>query len=160
MCECEYCMIVSDYCMHTTDTAPVIEESREEIHACEGEQVTLNIKVSGIPKPTITWSNDGRKVERDYATEIEQDGSLTFASVELKHTGTYHFTATNGRGSAEGTIKLVIYSESEWEKFQSGPTVESKPVQVAKFGDYVSSLHAQQNAGFNSQYWVSVAYYM
>ena len=136
--------------------APVIEECKEAIHACEGEQVTLRIKVSGMPKPTITWSTSGKTVEGGYATEIEQDGSLTFVSVELKHTGTYHFTAANREGNVEGMTKLVVYSESEREKVRSGPTVESKPVQVAEFGDYVSSLHAQQNAGFTSQYWVLV----
>ena len=137
-------------------TTPAIEECREEIHACEGEQVTLKIKVSGIPKPTITWSNGGRKVEGDYATEIEQDGSLTFVSVELMHTGTYHFTATNGRGSVEGMTKLVVYSESEREKVRSVPTIDSDAVGVAKFGDHVSSMHAQNNAGFVSQYWVYI----
>jgi len=137
-------------------TAPAIEECREEIHACEGEHVTLKIKVSGIPKPTIIWSIGGRKVEGDYASEFEQDGSLTFVSVELKHTGTYYFTATNGRGSVEGTTKLVVYSESEREKVRSGPTIDSDVVGVAKFGDHVSSMHAQNNAGFTSQYWVFV----
>ena len=143
--------------LYTPDTAPVIEECREVINACEGEQVTLKIKVSGMPKPTITWSTGGRMVEGGYATEIEQDGSLTFVSVELKHTGTYHFTAANREGKAEGITKLVVHSEREWKKkFRSGPTVESKPVQEANFGDYVSSLHAHQNAGFTSQYWVHI----
>ena len=142
--------------IHQPVIAPVIEECEKVIHACEGEQVTLKIKVSGMPKPTIAWSTSGRMLEGDYATEIEQDGSLTFVSVELKHTGTYHFTAANREGNVEGITKLVVHSESEREKVRSGPTVESKPVQVAEFGDYVSSLHAQQNKGFTSQYWVLV----
>jgi len=126
----------------------VIEEYKEVFHACEGEQVTLKIKVLGFPKPTVTWYNSGRVMEASYAIDIEQDGSLTFVSVELKHSGTYHFTASNEGGSVEGTTELVVHAESEREELRSDPKVESKPVVVAKFGDYVSSLHAQNNERF------------
>jgi len=141
----------------TSVTAPTIEEYKEVIHACEGEQVTLKIKVLGFPKPTITWSNSGIVIEASYATDIELDGSLTFVSVELKHSGTYHFTATNEGGSEEGITELVVHAESEREELRSDPIVESKPVEVATFGDYVSSLHAQSNEGFTNQFWVLIA---
>jgi len=96
-------------------------------------------------------------MEASYAIDIEQDGSLTFVSVELKHSGTYHFAATNEGGSVEGTTELVVHAESEREELRSDPKVESKSVEVAKFGDYVSSLHAQNNKGFTSQFWVLIA---
>jgi len=142
--------------LHTSVTAPVIEEYKGEVHACEGEQVTLKIKVLGFPKPTITWYNSGRVMEASYAIDIEQDGSLTFVSVELKHSSTYHFTATNEGGIVEGTTKLIVHAESEREELRSDLKVESKPVVVAKFGDYVSSLHAQNNERFTSQFWVLI----
>jgi len=78
-------------------------------------------------------------------------------SVELKHSGTYHFTATNEGGSVVGTTELVVHAESEREELRSDPKVESKQVEVAKFGAYVSSLHAQNNEGFTSQFWVLIA---
>ena len=134
----------------------MIEEYKEVFHACEGEQVTLKIKVLGFPKPTVTWYNSGRVMEASYAIDIERDGSLTFVSVELKHSGTYHFTATNEGGSVEGTTELVVHAESEREELRSDPKVESKPVVVAKFGDYVSSLHAQNNERLTSQFWVLI----
>ena len=49
-------------------------------------------------------------MEASYATDIEQDGSLTFVSVELRHRGTNHFT--NEGGSVEGTTELVVHDES------------------------------------------------
>jgi len=143
--------------LFTSVTAPTIQEYKEVIHACEGEQVTLKIKVLGFPKPTVTWYNSGRVMEASYAIDIEQDGSLTFVSVELKHSGTYHFTAINEGGSVAGTTELVVHAESEREELRSDPKVESKPVEVAKFGGYVSSLHAQNNEGFTSQFWVLIA---
>ena len=135
----------------------MIEEYKEVFHACEGEQVTLKIKVLGFPKPTVTWYNSGRVMEASYAIDIEQDGSLTFVSVELKHGGTYQFTATNEGGTVAGTTELLVHAESEREELRSAPKVESKPVEVAKFGGYVSSLHAQNNEGFISQFWVLIA---
>ena len=138
----------------------MIQEYKEVIHACEGEQVTLKIKVLGFPKPNITWYNSGKVIQASYAIDIERDGSLTFVSVELKHSGTYHFTATNEGGSVEGTTELVVHAESEREELRSDPKVESKSVEVAKFGNYVSSLHAQNNEGFTSQFWVLIARFM
>ena len=55
----------------------------------EGEGVYLNIKLSGVPQPTVTWHHDGEPVRADYAREIEADGSLAIPSTELKHSGVY-----------------------------------------------------------------------
>jgi len=139
-------------CTHAAIIKPVIEEYSKVIHACEGECVTMKVKVSGTPKPTITWFNNERKEESSYGTKVEQDGSLTFMSVELKHTGTYHFTASNEGGEVEGTTNLVVHAESERKEFQSDPAVKSKLVNIEKFGDYVFSLHAQNSAGFIHQF--------
>ena len=94
------------YVLFTSVTAPTIEEYKEVIHACEGEQVTLKIKVLGFPKPTITWYNSGRVTEASYAIDIEQDGSLTFVSVEFKH-------------SAVPTTSLQPMREEVWREPQS-----------------------------------------
>ena len=55
------------------------------VNAKEGEQVTLFVNFTGIPKPTITWTSEGTKMEGDYATEVGTDGSLMFFCVEPKH---------------------------------------------------------------------------
>ncbi len=43
--------------------------------------------MGGHPPPSLTWYHDGRKVTADYATELDQDGGLSFPSVETKHAG-------------------------------------------------------------------------
>ena len=70
-----------------TVTIPKIKDFEPEIHACEGEQVTLRVNFIGTPKPTITWTFKGKKVEGDYATELGSDGSLLFVCVEGRHAG-------------------------------------------------------------------------
>ena len=112
----------------------------------ELEQVSLVVKTTGSPTPTVTWLFNGRKVEDDYSTELGKDGSLVLVSVEMKHAGTYTFTVTNSVGSVEGCTKLLVRTEDE--EHASVPRVESNPVIREKFGEYVSSLHAHSNSTF------------
>ncbi len=49
----------------------------------------LRVKVGGHPPPSLTWYHDGRKVTADYATELDEDGGISFPSVEAKHAGEY-----------------------------------------------------------------------
>ena len=62
-------------------------EFPSETRAVEGEEVYLKVKVGGHPPPTLTWYHDGKEVTPDYATELDDDGGVTFPSVEAKHAG-------------------------------------------------------------------------
>ena len=66
---------------------PSVLEFPSETHTVEGEEVYLKVKVGGHPPPTLTWYHDGKKVTPDYATELDDDGGVTFPSVEAKHAG-------------------------------------------------------------------------
>ena len=68
---------------------PRILDFEPLVKAKEGEQIILNVNFTGIPKPTVTWSFKGTKMEGDYATEPGTDGSLLFFCVEAKHSGRY-----------------------------------------------------------------------
>ena len=138
---------------HThTVLPPTIVDYQREVQCSEGEQVTLTVKVAGSPTPTVTWLFNGRKVKDDYSTEVGKDGSLTLITVEPKHAGTYTFTVSNKVGSVEGCTKLVVRAEDE--DHATTPRVESNPVTREKFGEYVSSCHAQNNGGFVVQFQV------
>ena len=71
---------------------PKIEEFEPEVQAIEGQEITLRVTFTGKPKPTITWTFKGNRIEGDYATEIGSDGSLLFVCVEAKHAGRYRDT--------------------------------------------------------------------
>ena len=75
---------------YTIASEPKITEFQPEVHATAEEQVTLRVNFTGIPKPTITWTFKGTKMEGDYATELGTDGSLFFVCVETKHAGRYN----------------------------------------------------------------------
>ena len=80
---------------------PSIVEFPSDTHVTEGEEVYLRVKVGGHPPPSLTWYHDGRKVTADYATELDQDGGISFPCVETKHAGEYICTT-------QGSVVLVI----------------------------------------------------
>ena len=125
---------------------------QREVQCLEGEQVSLMVKATGSPTPTVSWFFNGRKVEDDYSTELGKDGSLVLVSVEAKHAGTYTFTVSNRVGSVEGRTKLVVCTEDE--ECASVLRVKSNPVTREKFGEYVSSFHAHNNGAFIGQFMV------
>ena len=139
--------------MHAfTASPPTIVDYQREVQCLEGEQVSLMVKVAGIPAPTVTWFFNGRKVEDDYSIELGKDGSLVLVSAEMKHAGTYTFTVNNRVGSVEGCTKLLVHTEDE--ERASVPRVKSNPVRREKFGEYVSTFHAHNNGDFIAQFQV------
>ena len=68
------CTHVTYSMLLTKASEPKITDFQPELHATAGEQVTLRVNFTGIPKPTITWIFKGTKMEGDYATELGTDG--------------------------------------------------------------------------------------
>ena len=83
---------------------PKIEEFEHEVQAIEGQQVTLRVSFTGIPKPSIAWMFKGTRIEGDYAIELGSDGSLLFVCVEAKHAGRY----AGGHCVCTGEVLTVI----------------------------------------------------
>ena len=137
-----------------TASPPTIVDYQREVQCLEGEQVSLMVKATGRPVPTITWFFNERKVEDDYSTEFGKDGSLILVSAELKHAGIYTFSVSNRVGSVKGCTKLVVHTEDEESTSESVPMVENNPVARKKFGEFVSTFHAYNNSAFIRQFQV------
>ena len=132
---------------------PEVKEYEAEVHATEGQQAILRVELSGDPQPTLTWSYNSKTIEPDYAFEIARDGALCIVTVELAHTGTYYFTASNTSGTAEGKVELKVHTEEEgYSSKRAAPN--TKPIPVDRFGEHVAGLHANNNMGFYKQYQV------
>ena len=73
----------------------------------KGDDVTLNCKGSGSPKPIVKWSRVG-KMMPDGSSEIESD-MVTFGDVSRKHAGIYKCSANNGHGKeASKQVEVVV----------------------------------------------------
>ena len=112
----------------------------------------FKVVVRGNPQPSLTWYHDNTQLMPDYSMDIQQDGSLSITSSELKHSGVYRLLAKNSRGSAEREVRLTVIQEEEEEAVAAKERVEIQPVPVAEFGDYVANNHANSDKIFRIQY--------
>ena len=88
---------------------PKVMEFDQEVCTMEGKQVTLRVAFSGIPKPNLSWTFNGSKVEGDYTIEVGTDGSLLFVCVEKKHSGRYNGSVAVGQYHYLGRIDQHMY---------------------------------------------------
>ncbi|XP_064386430.1 receptor-type tyrosine-protein phosphatase alpha-like isoform X2 [Halichondria panicea] len=130
------------------DHEPTITGFPSESRANEGEEVVIKPKVGGHPPPSLTWYHDGRKVTADYATELDQEGGLSFSSVETKHAGV--LVASRPSGKAEKELQLIVVPEGGEE--EETDEVDLTPIPVDGFGAYVTEQHANGNKKFASNY--------
>ncbi|XP_064386156.1 uncharacterized protein LOC135334774 isoform X2 [Halichondria panicea] len=131
---------------------PSIVEFPSDTHVTEGEEVYLRVKVGGHPPPSLTWYHDGRKVTADYATELYQDGGLSFPSVETKHAGVYKLVVTGASGSTTQQLVTVTVMSEGGEASEGVEGVDYAPIPVTEFGVYVADLHAGSNKKFKDLY--------
>jgi len=94
---------------------PSIESSTPSILAArKGDDVTLNCKGSGSPKPKVKWSRIGRDMP-DGSSEIESE-MVIFSDVTKHHAGIYTCSATNGFGiQASKKVEVVVEYSPEVE---------------------------------------------
>ncbi len=71
------------------------------------EEVVIRAKVGGHPPPTLTWYYDGKPVTTDYTTELDEDGGLTFSSVEAKHAGEHTQTCIHNNVTLTVLLNVV-----------------------------------------------------
>ena len=125
----------------------------------EGEGVLFRVRVTGAPKPKLTWYHDGVEVVADYSKELAEDGSLTMPSAETKHSGVYQLEAVNKAGKSQREVKLQVDLEGMEEQIEE-PSYESVtlsgPIPVALFGDHVEQKHSKNNKPFKDEYEVGL----
>ena len=131
---------------------PAINGFPSRLFPTEGEGVRIEAKIEGHPPPTLVWYHNGEAVVTDYSIEIDEQGSLFFPSIELKHSGMYKVIATNDSGQAEKVVTVSVMSEGcdGGESGGSGETNRSVP--VSEFGVFVSEHHSHGNKKFRESY--------
>ena len=135
---------------------PLIDEFPTDTVAIEGEGVLFKVEVRGCPQPSLTWYHQDTQLTPDYSLELNQDGSLSITSTELRHSGVYKLCAKNCRGSAEREVRLTVRQEEEEAAAVDREREEVQPVPVAEFGEYVAKNHANSDEIFKLQYNVKV----
>ena len=88
----------------------------------------------------------------DYSIKIDEQGSLFFPSIELKHSGVYKVIATNSSGKVEIEVTVSVMSEGCDGGEGGGSGETSRPVPVSEFGTFVCEHHAQGNKKFRERF--------
>nr|6HCI_A Chain A, Titin [Homo sapiens]6HCI_B Chain B, Titin [Homo sapiens]6HCI_C Chain C, Titin [Homo sapiens]6HCI_D Chain D, Titin [Homo sapiens] len=78
----------------------------------EGQSVCFEIRVSGIPPPTLKWEKDGQPLSLGPNIEIIHEG-LDYYALHIRDTlpedtGYYRVTATNTAGSTSCQAHLQV----------------------------------------------------
>ena len=120
----------------------------------EGEEVVLNVYVTGYPKPSFTWYHNGSKVTKDHSFTLVEDGSLVIHTAEMKQAGVYELEVANELGIDRCRVAIGVYGSDM--QLPGDYQMITLAITISMFGLYVSKNHEQSNMGFKNQYRVSV----
>ena len=86
--------------------------------------------------------------------QVSSEGFLVLVCVETRHSGTYHFTASNAAGEVDGEVEVEVVREDEEEEDEDETAMETCRIVVEEFGQHVAQLHNSGNKGFAQQFQV------
>ncbi|XP_059822757.1 coiled-coil domain-containing protein 141 [Hypanus sabinus] len=92
-------------------TNPTFSKMLSNVSVVEGSPVTLEIEVTGLPEPTLTWYKNGQKLTTDQHLKISQkEGKhiLYIEKVSDKDAGTYVAQAKNSSGAVSSSAVLQV----------------------------------------------------
>jgi len=88
---------------------PITLNIGDDLTALTKTNVTIDCPTSGVPRPTITWTKDGRILRDDGRYTIQIDGSLVIDEAEVEDSARYTCNADsiNGQDSASSAVQIV-----------------------------------------------------
>lgn len=99
---------------------PVFLSQVSPASVCVGETAKFTVKVSGVPKPVVQWSHNGKVITSSSVYKLieeKEDYTLVITKVTSEYEGEYSCTATNRFGKTTCTtyleVKTVDVSQAE-----------------------------------------------
>ena len=83
-----------------------------------GTSLNLKCQTEGSPKPIISWSKNGQKLESKGRVSISGDGTLTIKNTRAQDTGRYKCSAKNVIGEMSAASSVYIRSKYSTFKFR------------------------------------------
>lgn len=123
---------------------PVFLSQVSPASVCVGETAKFTVKVSGVPKPVVQWSHNGKVITSSSVYKLieeKEDYTLVITKVTSEYEGEYSCTATNRFGQTTCTtyleVKSVDISQAEkWVekmfKVTGQPPKFSVPIQPSR----------------------------
>ncbi|KAL2089466.1 hypothetical protein ACEWY4_014154 [Coilia grayii] len=89
----------------------IAQTSSNNITVTVNVQTTLSCEATGIPKPTVSWTRNGRPLHTDHNQNMYRllsSGSLVVIAPTVEDTGVYECVVTNEAGQDNRTITLTV----------------------------------------------------
>ncbi|KAI3368742.1 hypothetical protein L3Q82_025731 [Scortum barcoo] len=117
-----------------TNNPPVFESLLSDCTTKIGQTIKLTCKVTGSPKPVITWLKDGLPLEDDPRHIITADRSgtcsLILDSLTAEDSGQYACYANSSMGSAGTLAKVVVQAPPRFvSRLESACLIEGEDIQ-------------------------------
>ena len=82
----------------------------------EGDQLTLECAVTGIPSPTISWYKEDQLIDNDpnyILTKINSTCTLKVRNVKKEHASRYVCKAVNAGGEAASSARINMLRKND-----------------------------------------------
>ncbi|XP_031719721.1 obscurin [Anarrhichthys ocellatus] len=117
-----------------TNNPPVFESLLSDCTTKIGQTIKLTCKVTGSPKPLVSWLKDGLPLEDDPCHIITADRSgicsLILDSMTAEDSGQYACYATSSMGSAGTLAKVVVRAPPRFvSRLESACLLEGEDIQ-------------------------------
>lgn len=93
--------------------SPIITLEPVETIINAGSKVILNCQATGEPRPTITWSRQGRSILWDERINVLSNNSLHIAAAQKEDTSEYECVARNLMGSVLVRVPVIVQGECD-----------------------------------------------
>ncbi|XP_055948498.1 hemicentin-1-like isoform X2 [Argiope bruennichi] len=86
--------------------------------ALEGNNVNLDCRVYGEPKPTVIWTKDALPLQKNERVLILPNNTLKIVAVQISDEGIYACMANNSLGSAIAEADIIVQVNGKWSNWQ------------------------------------------
>lgn len=95
--------------IESKDRSPVSISIGDNVTALANTSITITCPNTGIPKPVVTWTKDGREISVGERYTVQNDGSLLISEADEQDDARYTCTADSvaGKDSATSVVKVV-----------------------------------------------------
>ncbi|XP_056234585.1 obscurin [Seriola aureovittata] len=119
-----------------TNSPPVFESLLSDCTTKIGQTIKLTCKVTGSPKPVVSWLKDGLPLEDDSRHIITADRSGTCSvildSLTAEDSGQYTCYATSSMGTAGTLAKVVVQAPPRFvSRLESACLIEGEDIQFS-----------------------------
>ena len=77
----------------------------------EDKPITLTCRVTGLPRPEVTWLKDNKEITQSPNIKVLYDGdkcTLTIKRASMDHEGEYKVVANNSAGTADIMAPITV----------------------------------------------------